>query len=169
MKPNLPFQSTDHANPAHLTAMRACLKSRSRREEALNSDDHRPCASGIFRALAATRLRSAEFIPPQAAIINRKRNKFRAPEISKRRTLLPRQRNIPADCCHNWLPAAWTTPTGLCRAPAAMLQPRWGCLISSQFPRVARNSQHRCWALSRNPFGIHLWNSRKAIRLSKQP
>ncbi len=54
-------------------------------------------------------------------------------------------------------------PKGLGHVSAAAPQPRWGCLPSATFPRVARSSQP--WALSRNPFGIHLWNFRKALRL----
>lgn len=60
-------------------------------EEALTSHDRRPCAPGIFRELVAARLRSAELIPPWSAMTDRKRNKFRAPEPSKGRTLQPLQ------------------------------------------------------------------------------
>jgi outer membrane protein, multidrug efflux system len=45
-----------------------------------------------------------------------------------------------------------STPAGLCRVSAGEPQPRWGCLRSTAFPRVARASQP--WAWSRNPVGI---------------
>ena len=49
--------------------------------------------------------------------------------------------------------AEWiSTPTGLRHACRAEPQPRWGCLPSATFPKVARSSQP--WALGRNPFGI---------------
>ena len=58
--------------------------------------------------------------------------------------------------------AEWiTTPTGLCLVFTDEPQPRWGCLPSATFPRVARSSQP--WALSRNPVGIQLWNFRKTL------
>jgi len=58
--------------------------------------------------------------------------------------------------------AEWiSTPTGLCHVSVTEPQPRWGCWLSATFPRVARSSQP--WALSRNPFGILLWNFRKAL------
>ena len=57
----------------------------------------------------------------------------------------------------------FSTPTGLCHVATEGPQPRWGCWVAAWFPRVARASQP--WAWSRNPFGIQLWNSRKALGL----
>ena len=61
-----------------------------------------------------------------------------------------------------WVPARMDcnpngAPTGLSHGPATEPQPRRGCLLSNTLPRVARSSQP--WALSRNPFGIHLWTT----------
>ena len=83
------------------------------------------------------------------------------------------------------LQAVWiSTPTGLCHGATNEPQPRWGCLPSPTIPRVARSSPsgihmfsnlmflspsippgEQPWALSRNPFGIYLWNFRKALGL----
>ena len=76
-----------------------------------------------------------------------------------------------------------STPTGLCHVPGTKPQPRWGCSPLASIPKVARSlpreihwSSHgisnatafisrgeQPWALSRNPFGIQLWNFRKAL------
>ena len=55
---------------------------------------------------------------------------------------------------------SFSTPTGLRQVSNAEPQPRWGCLSCATFPKVARSSQP--WALSRNPFGIHRCDFRKA-------
>ena len=65
--------------------------------------------------------------------------------------------------CPGLPPVARSTPTGLCRLPTGAPQPSWGCLTSPMFPRAARSSQP--WALSRNPFGIHVGNFWKELRL----
>ncbi len=54
-------------------------------------------ASQIFRVLVARGYRSAEFIPHRATFVNRKRNKFRAPEKSAMRTPMtgPRSKTVP--------------------------------------------------------------------------
>ncbi|HEU0040519.1 MAG TPA: alpha/beta fold hydrolase [Verrucomicrobiae bacterium] len=57
-----------------------------------------------------------------------------------------------------------STPTGLRQVCLAEPQPRWGWLPRHIFPKVARCSQP--WALRRNPFGIQLPSSRKALTLS---
>ena len=54
-----------------------------------------------------------------------------------------------------------STPTGLHLVSSDAPQPRWGCGSVAGIPRVARSSQP--WALRRNPFGIQLWNLRKAF------
>src|ERR1039458_9431600 len=64
-----------------------------------------------------------------------------------------------------WLPAGISTPTGLRPVSTVQPQPRWGCFPLSRFPKVARASQP--WALSRNPFGIYLRNSRKTCCLGR--
>ena len=48
--------------------------------------------------------------------------------------------------------AGFSTPTGLRHLCTGWPQPRWGCLPSAMFPKVARASQP--WALRRNPVGI---------------
>jgi len=58
----------------------------------------------------------------------------------------------------------FSTPTGLCPLYAIGPQPRWGWPTPAAFPRVARGSQP--WASGRNPFGIQLWNIRKALELA---
>ena len=58
----------------------------------------------------------------------------------------------------------FSTPTGLCPISAIGPQPRWGWPTPPAFPRVARGSQP--WASGRNPFGIQLWNIRKALALA---
>src|SRR5207247_7487708 len=45
-------------------------------------------------------------------------------------------------------------PTGLSQDSNGEPQPRWGCLSCAMGTKVAPSSQP--WALSRNPFGIHL-------------
>src|SRR4026209_2018187 len=59
--------------------------------------------------------------------------------------------------------ATFSTPTGLCQIWFGLPQPRWGCSTLSPCPKVARSSQP-C-ALSRNPYGIHLWDVRHALVL----
>ena len=59
----------------------------------------------------------------------------------------------------------FSTPTGLCPITTTGPQPRWGWPTPPAFPRVARGSQP--WASGRNPFGIHLWNFRKALGLAE--
>ncbi len=61
------------------------------------------CVSAIFHALAAGQLRSAEFIPHRAAVVNKRRNKFRAPEKSQMRTRRVR-RVVEVGAPGNWRP-----------------------------------------------------------------
>jgi hypothetical protein len=58
----------------------------------------------------------------------------------------------------------FSTPTGLRQVSNGKPQPRWGSLFCARFPKVARSSQP--WALSRNPFGIHLHIFRKTLGLA---
>jgi len=55
----------------------------------------------------------------------------------------------------------FSTPTGLCPICAIGPQPRWGWPTPPAFPRGA--SRELPWASGWNPFGIHLWNFRKAL------
>ena len=62
-------------------------------------------------------------------------------------------------------PRAPSTPTALRRAARAVPQPRWGCVLSTLFPRVARPSQP--WAGGRNPVGILHGNCRNPLLLTR--
>ena len=65
-------------------------------------------------------------------------------------------------------PVRFSTPTGLCPIAALGPQPRWGWPTPPAFPRVASRTRQP-WASGRNPFGIHLWNFRKALGLKPNP
>jgi hypothetical protein len=79
------------------------------------------------------------------------------------------------DCVHqprvarNELPWVWRrtnfNPNGVAAGPRRGAATPLGLGALILFPKVARASQP--WALRRNPFGIQLPNSRKALRLKE--